>query len=135
MRADCSGGRRLRLTCPELRGLAAHTTQRPADRVVCSGRDALLQRDDSVVGDVDVLRTHVRAALGDVAEAKSVLLADELRAVVSVQGMHLERCESYEEARAREALLVLVVVADDVADVLAQEALDALVELLHALDV
>src|SRR6266568_8045862 len=49
--------------------------------------------------------------------------------------MHLERGEAHEEPRAGEALLVLLVVADDVADILAQEALDALVEFLHALDV
>jgi hypothetical protein len=36
-----------------------------------------------------------------------------------------------EEPRAGEGLLVLLVVADDVADVLAQEAFDALAELLH----
>ena len=40
-----------------------------------------------------------------------------------------------EEPRAGERRLVLLVVADDVADVLAQEALDALAELLRPLDV
>ena len=38
-------------------------------------------------------------------------------------------------ARTRVGLLVVLVVTDDVADVLAQEALDALAELLRALDV
>ena len=48
--------------------------------------------------------------------------------------MHLERRGVDQETRADE-LLVLVVIAQHVADVLAQEALDALAELLHAIDV
>ena len=56
-------------------------------------------------------------------------------AVVGVERVHLERGQPHEEARAGERRLVLLVVADDVADVLAQEALDALVELLDAVDV
>ena len=48
--------------------------------------------------------------------------------------MHLERGDADEEARAGKTV-VLVVVAQHVAHVLAQEALDALAELLHAVDV
>ena len=48
--------------------------------------------------------------------------------------MHLERRGVDEEARPDE-LLVLVVIAQDVTDVLAEEALDALPEFLHAVDV
>ena len=55
-------------------------------------------------------------------------------AVLGVQRVHLQRRRVDQEARADE-LVVLVVVAQHVADVLAQEALDALAELLHALDV
>ena len=55
-------------------------------------------------------------------------------AVLGVERMHLQRGRVDQEARADE-LLVHVVVAQDVADVLAQEALDALAELLHAVDV
>jgi hypothetical protein len=47
-----------------------------------------------------------------------------------VERVHLERGDVGEEARADE-LLVLVVFAQHVAHVLAQEALDALAELLH----
>ena len=63
------------------------------------------------------------------------LARDQLDAVVGVERMHLELGDAHEEARPGEGRLVLLVVADDVADVLAQEALDALVELLAALDV
>src|SRR6185295_6884010 len=113
---------------------AAELAQQPHHRVV--GIDhPLLERDDRVVGDVDVLRADLGAALGDVAEAYTCVLGQELGAVDGIERVHLERGGLDEEARPREALLLLLVVADDVADVLAQEALDALVELLPALDV
>src|SRR5438552_6552293 len=48
--------------------------------------------------------------------------------------MHFERGDPHEEAGAAE-LPLLPVVPEDVADVLAEEALDALAELLHAVDV
>ena len=54
--------------------------------------------------------------------------------VLGVERMHLERRDVDQEARSDE-LLVQVMVAQDVADVLAQEALDALPELLHPVDV
>src|SRR5947208_2345375 len=57
------------------------------------------------------------------------------RAVHRVQRVHVEAGQLDEEARPRERALVLLVIADDVTDVLAQEALDALVELLDAIDV
>ena len=59
----------------------------------------------------------------------------ELAAVVGVERVHLELGGADEEPRTGEGGLVLLVVADHVADVLAQEALDALAELLAPLDV
>src|ERR1700730_10219304 len=112
----------------------AELAQHPHHRVVAVGH-ALLQRDDAVVGDVDVLRADLGAALGDVAEPDARVVAQEPGAIHGVERVHLERGGLDEEARAREGLLLLLVVADHVADVLAQEALDALVELLPALDV
>src|SRR5882762_4287905 len=95
----------------------------------------LLERDDGVVGDVDVLGTHFGAALGDVAQPHAGRVLDEGGAVDGVERVHIEAGQLDEEARPRERALVLLVVADDVTDVLAQEALDALVELLDAIDV
>ena len=54
--------------------------------------------------------------------------------VRGVERVHLERGGVDEEPRADEPL-ELAVIAQDVAHVLAQEALDALAELLHAVDV
>ena len=87
-----------------------------------------------VVGDVDVLRADLRAALGDVAVADVVLLLQIRNTVLDVERVHLERGRVDEEARPDE-LVVLGVIAQHVADVLAEEALDALPELLDAVDV
>ena len=106
-----------------------------ANGVVRGVDHPLLQRDDGVVGDLDVLGAHLGAALGDVALAQALLLLQELAAVVDVERVHLELGRAGEEARAGEGGLVLLVVADDVAHVLAQVALDALAELLAPLDV
>src|SRR5207237_8749131 len=114
MRRRIGGGSR------ELVHLSAHATERPRDRVVMSAHPALLERDDRVVRDVDVLRADLGAALGDVAEADAVLRADEVDALVRVERMHLERRESDEQPRAGEASLVLLVIADNVANVLAE---------------
>ena len=56
------------------------------------------------------------------------------QAVFGVERVHFQRGGVDEEARADE-FLVLVMVAQDVADVLAEEAFDALAEFLHAIDV
>ncbi len=84
---------------------------------------------------MDVLGAHLAAALRDVAEAEAGLRADELHTVVRVQRVHLERGVANEHAGSGKGLLVLLVVTDDVASVLAQEALDALVEFLDPVDV
>ena len=103
-------------------------------RVVVPVGHALLQRDDRVVGDLDPLRADLGAALRDVAERDARLVLHEVGAVGGVERVHLERGDADEEARAEVAALQ-VVVAQDVADVLAEEALDALAELRDAVDV
>src|SRR5260370_40532552 len=52
----------------------------------------------------------------------------------AVERMHLKRRGTDEEPRSAK-LLLLAVVAQDVADVLAEEAFDALAKFLHAIDV
>ena len=61
-------------------------------------------------------------------------LAQVLDPVLGVERVHLQRRDVHQKPRADE-LVVLVVLAQDVADVLAEEALDALPELLHPVDV
>src|ERR1700683_3622935 len=103
-------------------------------RIVEAIDDAFLERDDGVVGDRDVLWAHLRAALRDVAVTNSEGLFQLVDAVLRVGRVHLQSGGVDEEPRADE-LVVLPVVAQDVADVLAEEALNALPELLDPVDV
>src|SRR5579875_3908326 len=105
------------------------------DGVVLGVDHALLQRDDPVVRDLDVLRTDLGAALGDVAVADPLVLLRHALAVLRVERVHVELGGADEEPRPGERGLVLLVVTDDVTGVLAEVALDALAELLAALDV
>src|SRR6185437_10910798 len=107
----------------------------PDQRVVLAVGDALLHRDQRVVRDLDVLGADLGAALGDVAEAQAVLLLRLLAPLTRVERVHVELGDAHQVARTGERLLVLLVIAHHVAGVLAQVALDALAELLRALDV
>src|SRR5690606_29511791 len=108
--------------------------EEPGDRIEELVHHALLQRDDRIIGDGDVLRADLGAALGDVAEADAVFIADLGNTILGIERVHLEGGEVDEVAGAGE-LGVLAVLAQHVADILAEEALDALAELLHAVDV
>src|SRR6266508_282351 len=114
---------------------ARELAHEPDHGIVGLGHHPLLERDDGIVGDMDVLRSDLGAALRDIAKADSGLGPGQLEPVVGVQRVHFELGDPHDEARAGEGRLVLRVVADDVADVLAQEALDALPELLAPLHV
>src|SRR4029077_12132893 len=96
--------------------------------------DALLERDDGVVGNRDVFRTNFRTALGDVAETDAELLSQIFHAIAYIQRMHFERRRIHQKSRADE-LLVHLMVAQDVADILTEIALDALAKLLHPIDI
>src|SRR5437773_935570 len=108
--------------------------EQSAERIVELVDDPLLQRDDGVIGDRDVFRTDLRAAFGDVAIADALRLAQLFETVLGVERMHLERRRVHEEAWTDE-LFVEVVVPQHVADVLAEEAFDALTKLLNTIDV
>src|SRR6185503_18067389 len=95
---------------------------------------ALLQRYYGVVGNGDPFRTNFRAALGDVAIADPMQILELLRAIDRVQRMHLERCRERDKSRPDE-FVVLFMIAQHVADVLAEVALDAFPEFLNAVDI
>src|SRR4051812_30011253 len=128
VRASLAAGDRLAAARAGL-AAAGQLAPDPDDRIVELGDDALLERDDRVVGDLDRFWADVGAALRDVAEAQAGLPLEELQPIVRVERVHLQRGQPHEEARPGEGRLVVLVITDDVADVLAQEALDALVEL------
>src|SRR5271170_4127015 len=52
----------------------------------------------------------------------------------TVQGVHIKRSGTHEEARSAEGLL-FVVIAQDVADILTEETLDALAKFLYTVDI
>ena len=83
---------------------AAELAPGPLDRVVVLVGDALLERDDRVVGDLDVLRADLGAALGDVAVADPAAVLEVLAPVGLVDRVHLEPGRPDEEARAHERL-------------------------------
>src|SRR5947209_5508947 len=93
-------------------GPPADLRTQPGQRVVLPVDDALLHRDERVVGDVDALRADLAAALGDVAVAEARLLLGELLAVSGVERVHVQLGDPHEEARAGEGRLVVLVVAD-----------------------
>src|SRR5262245_2003214 len=95
---------------------------------------AFLEWDDGVVGDVNVLRAHRGAGLGDVAIADAVLVLERPSASAEVQRIHFERGGIDEMSRSDERVEHSMI-AQHVAHVLAQEALDALAEFLNAFDV
>src|SRR5438067_12171125 len=104
----------------------------PCDGIIHVAGGALLQWNDGVVRDLDVLGADFLAALGDVALADARLAVQQGGARARVQGVHLQGGDPDHVARPVVGGLV-VVVAQDVADILAEEALDALAVLVDAL--
>src|SRR5262249_25736240 len=107
----------------------------PDQRVVLAPGHALLHRDDRVVGDLAVLAAALGAARGDVAVPQAEVVLGDVAPVGLVGRVHLQLRDAHEEPGAGEGLLVLRVVTDHVAGVLAQEALNALAELLRAVHI
>src|ERR1700752_3497501 len=101
----------------------------PHDRIELAVHDALLERDQRVVCDLDGLGAHLGAALSDVAHTKTMIILRRVLSIELVQRVHVEFGDAHQEPRPAVGLLVFLVVTDDVADVLAQEAFDALAEL------
>jgi hypothetical protein len=77
-----------------------------------------------------VLGADLGAALGDVAVAEAEVVLGDVPPVGFVRRVHLKLRDAHEEPRAGERVLVVRVVPDHVAGVLAQVALNALAELL-----
>src|SRR5438552_10009043 len=113
--------------------LAGHLSPQGSERVVIRIDNALFQRDNRVIGDRNRFGTNLGAALGDVAEADPAFMAQVIAPICFVERMHLVNRGAHEHRRAHE-LLVLVVRAQHVTHVLAQEAFDAFAELLRPLD-
>ena len=90
-------------------------------------------------------QVHMRVWRGDasggefkdyrIAVGEGQVVLDVIHAIIAIEGVHFQRRQAHEEARAGEGRLIVVVVADNMADVLAQETLDTFVEFLYPVDV
>src|SRR5688572_13959165 len=104
----------------------AQFAEDPAERIVETVGNSLFQRDDGIVRYVNIFWTYFCAALRYVTHPNSGRTPYELGAVFRVERMHLEFGKANEKPRAVEARLVVGMIPDDVANVLAEKALDAL---------
>src|SRR5882672_3119843 len=105
-------------------------SDQPKERIEIAVRHPFLERDDAIVGDLDVLGADLGAAARDVAEARPELPSDRGNAVRRVQRVHLEGGQADHQARPDERVLARLV-AQHVTDVLAEKTFDAFAELLH----
>src|SRR5215471_8641854 len=96
--------------------------------------NTLLQGNDGVVGDGDVLRTHLGATFCNVAQPDAVLRSQFGGAICLVQWMHFQRRRINQETRPDE-LVVHVMLTKHVAHVLAKVTLNAFAKLLDAIDI
>src|SRR5208337_4674123 len=96
--------------------------------------DTLLQGNDGVVGDGDVLWTHLGTAFCDVTQPDAVLRSELGDAIRFVKWMHFKRGGIDQKTRSDE-LVVHVVFTKHVAHVLAKVTLNAFAKLLDAIDI
>src|SRR6202521_5440838 len=92
-----------------MRFAPAETTDQRADGIEVDVVHPLLERDDRVVGDVNVLRANLLAALGDVAVTDSGVSLEQRPSVEDVLRMHLEARDSNPQAGTEVSALHLVV--------------------------
>jgi len=114
-----------------LAGLEKTAPEVAANRIVEVIHHAFFERYDGIVSDGDMLGTNISATLGDVTKTDTLRLLQFGHTILGVKRVHLQRGSVNEEARADE-FLVLVMVTQNVADVLAEKTFDALAEFLHA---
>ena len=106
----------------------------PTKRIVKLIHNTFLQRNDPIVGDLNILWANFRAAFGDVAKADAVGLAQFLDSILGIEWMHLQGRSVNKKARA-DKFVVHVVIAQDVANILAKKTFNAFSKFLHAIDV
>src|SRR6516162_2469978 len=119
---------------PRLLSAQPQQSQEAEHRIVKLVHDALFQRDDRIIGNGDALRADLRTAFRNIAKSDPKGFFEFLQAVGPIERVHLQGGDVDEKSRTDE-LVVLLVIAQDMAHVLAQETLNALAKLLHAIDV
>src|SRR6266850_848871 len=112
----------------------AEQFQQLAERIIKAVYDTLFQRNDRVVCDSDVFGANFGATLCDVAIAEALRLLQFGKPILRIERMHLQCRDMNKKTRANE-FVVLAMVAQDVADILAKETFDALPKFLDPVDV
>src|ERR1051326_257471 len=123
-----------RMRVPAYSSSATKYTEEFFDRIIKLIDDPLLQRDDRIIRDRNTLRTHFRATFRDIAIPNSLRFRELFKAILRIKRMHLQRSDINEKSRS-DKLLVLIVLAKDVANILTQKTLNALSEFLHPIHV
>jgi hypothetical protein len=95
---------------------------------------SFFERDDGVICDVDVFRADFGAAFCDVAIADVSFVFEKLETVCFIERVHFETGSTYQEARSHE-LIFAIMVSQNMANVLTEEALNTLAKLLYTVDV
>src|SRR3982750_1844011 len=83
-------------------------TQEPPHWIVMVVDHALLQRNDSVIRNMDILRTNLCAALGNRAETDRQFLFQQLSSRQTIKRMHLQPGDANEETRTAKLSLLVV---------------------------
>ena len=107
---------------------------KPSEWIIKFVHHPFFQRNDSVVGDLDVLGTNFRATLRDIAVTDSLGVSQFFQSIFGVERMHLQRCHVNQKTRAYE-FVVHLMIAQYMANVLAKKTFDAFPEFLNPIDV
>jgi hypothetical protein len=106
----------------------------PSHRIIILVNDALFERNDCIVSDVNVFWTDLSAALGDVAISETQLFFQYRSAIEAVERMHFQAGNPNEETRSAK-LILLFMISQDVAHILTKKTFNALAKLLHPINV
>ena len=109
-------------------------SEQPGDGVVEFIDHSLLEGNDGVLGDGDVFGTNFAATGCDVAIADTVGLLQFTDSIFNIERMHLKRGNVHKETWASE-FVEIAVLAQHMANILAQKALDTFSEFLYAVDI
>src|SRR5262249_15279596 len=104
------------------------------DRIVELINNALFQGNYRIVRDVYIFGANFGTAFGYVAKANARLIFHEGGAVHGIELVHLQPGKTHEKARTHKGVLAIVI-TQNVANVLAEEALDTLAKFLDGLDI
>ncbi len=106
----------------------------PTKRIVKVVHYAFLQRNNSVIGDLNAFGANLCATFCDIAVTDPLRISQFLNAILGIERVHLQRSDVDQKPRSNESLVHLVI-AQHVADILAKKTFDAFPEFLHTIDI